>query len=501
MGRVFCLGFWLAVLPWGGGYTLAQIPVQTPVNPNLLIPEAIQGTLTAPQANAGKNKSNGAPDKQVLQPDVSIPSGPLGFAPPAPYYIGSRIAQVSLNFLDEDHLLFTFRVPGLISRVHASSAQTPGDEPSVDKEHNERHIRAVVLALPNGKVTAEALWRLHDNAPYLYPLKNQKFLLRDRNTVKIGDAGLHLDLFLRFPGTVRNLEMGPDQSLLVANTSEPPAPKKADVETRAKSSLYQPSSQGSQPETSQTVAPESSNASSSDSSPSSSSSSSSQANDDQVEAADQDLLRILRMDDRAVMLFSRVEGIRHVPIDAEGFYEALRGSGTSWQISFQDFHGSSTPLEPIESTCSPALDVMAPGIVLASSCPVGGGRQIAAITRDKRLLWSFVVPPTRVWALLMHSENGQRIARETLDVTHAVGPNYPLDVEDIRAQTVQVYELGTGKIDLTVPASPILDGGGNFALSPSGNKLAVLNAGAIQIYNLPPIAAATAAKPQLQTTH
>ena len=37
-----------------------------------------------------------------------------------------------------------------------------------------------------------------------------------------------------------------------------------------------------------------------------------------------------------------------------------------------------------------------------------------------------------------------------------------------------------------MPVSPILDAGGNFALSPSGNRFAVLNAGSIQIFDLPP---------------
>ncbi len=35
------------------------------------------------------------------------------------------------------------------------------------------------------------------------------------------------------------------------------------------------------------------------------------------------------------------------------------------------------------------------------------------------------------------------------------------------------------------PASPILDGGGNVAISPSGKRVAVLNAGAIQVFELP----------------
>ena len=422
------------------------------------LPETLQGGLGAPVPHKGKNKARENADRSLPEPELSIPAGPLGFAPPAPFYLGSRLSQVSLNFLDESHLLFTFRVPGLISREHKASSQPPGEPPTIDEKHNERHVRAVVLDLPSGKVSAEALWRLHDAAPYLLMLKNQKFLLRDRNTVRIGDAGLHLDLFLRFPGSVSFLETSPDERLLVASTTEQPAPAKA------AESEHKNSDNGS-----------------ADSSPDRGS----DPNHEETSAEEQTLLRILRMDNRSVLLFSRVEGVKHLPIDGDGFYEALRGSGSNWMISFQDFHGASIPLANVESACSPALDVMASGVVLVSSCSPYGGRKLSAVTQDKRNLWEVTTPPTKVWPMLSHSAGGLRLARETLDVSHAVGPNFPLDMSDIRGETVQVYDLANGKLELTVPASPILDGGGNFALSPSGNRLAVLSGGAIQIFNLP----------------
>jgi len=38
---------------------------------------------------------------------------------------------------------------------------------------------------------------------------------------------------------------------------------------------------------------------------------------------------------------------------------------------------------------------------------------------------------------------------------------------------------------LESPLTPILDGGGNVAISPSGQRVAILNAGAIQVFQLP----------------
>jgi len=408
---------------------------------------AQQPSLITPPATS-KHKNRKAPDNPVVEPNLSIPVTPLGFAPPAPFYLGSRTAQVSIDFLDENTLLFTFRVPGLISREHASSSESADSYDS----GIQRHIRAVVLSLPEGNVTAEALWTVHDNVRYLWALKDHHFLLRDRNTVQLGDSTLRIEPFLRFPGPVTYLELDPEQRQLIANTSEA-----ASTDSKAEKETF-PSTSSARVRT----------------------------GEENVPSSSQSLLRILDMDSRTVILFSHVEGVVHLPLDGDAYYEALRGSGRSWMITRQDLHGASIPLTSIESSCSPTLDAIAPNVVLVTACLDSGGRRITAINKDNRLPWDITLPPTWIWPQLGSSSNPRRFARAVLDVTHAVGPTNPLDGDDIRGQLVQVYDLANGKLELTIPASPALDGGGNFAISPSGNRLAVLNAGAIQIYNLPP---------------
>jgi hypothetical protein len=50
---------------------------------------------------------------------------------------------------------------------------------------------------------------------------------------------------------------------------------------------------------------------------------------------------------------------------------------------------------------------------------------------------------------------------------------------------VRVFNAANGKVALEAPASPALDSGGNVAISPSGKRVAILNAGAIQVFDLP----------------
>ena len=152
----------------------------------LSVPQALQGQASgafpASQTHARKERplADRLPQKPSIPPALSIPVEPLGFSAPGAIYMGQRNCMVSLDFLDENHLLFTFRVPGLMHR-EASSEWT-----------EERQIRAVVLALPSGTVAAEALWTVHDRVRYLWMLKDGHFLLRDRDGLSQGDAALNL---------------------------------------------------------------------------------------------------------------------------------------------------------------------------------------------------------------------------------------------------------------------------------------------------------------------
>jgi hypothetical protein len=72
-----------------------------------------------------------------------------------------------------------------------------------------------------------------------------------------------------------------------------------------------------------------------------------------------------------------------------------------------------------------------------------------------------------------------------LAVDHPVNASSPIYSEEIKGQLVEVLDAANGKVALEAPASPALDAGGNVAISPSGRRVAVLNAGAIQVFELP----------------
>lgn len=160
----------------------------------------------------------GLPEKSTIPPMASIPVEPLGFTAPGALYLGERVSLVSLDFLDENHLLFSFRVPGLLHR-----------DQEQDKGSEVRQVRAVVLELSSGVAVTETVWTLHDRARYLWALGDGHFLLRNGAEVFEGDAELNLKPLLHFPGAVFSLEMDPGERYMVANSYEPESERDSGV--------------------------------------------------------------------------------------------------------------------------------------------------------------------------------------------------------------------------------------------------------------------------------
>jgi hypothetical protein len=380
------------------------------------------------------------PERPTIAPAFTIPVAPLGFTVPAPFSFGLQSSLASLDFLSDDHLLFTFRVPGLIRR-----------ESGDIKRSDEREIQAVVVDVKTGRVEAEALWTVHDHARYLWMLKDGHFLLRDRDGLEQGDNSLVLKPILQFPGPVAWLEMDPQQLYMVTNSREP-----ATV-------VAKPGQVDSPPTAAATIAV-----------------------DGQSAAAPADtVVRILERSTGKVMLVSRVRFTVHLPINAEGYLEALRSNGPMWVLNLNYFTGGSRIVGRIDSICSPVFDFVSQSEFLVKACASGGNR-LVAFTIDGRRLWEDDMASSEIWPITVTSPDGSRLARETLEVSHPVNPSSALDLEDVKGQWVRIINVADGNVALEATASPPLDAGGNVAISPNGRRVAILIGGAIQVFDLPP---------------
>jgi hypothetical protein len=419
------------------------------------------GAVTAPSNRPKESKerplSDRFPDKPSLPPVFSVPIEPLGFTAPASGYLGLRWCFASLGFLDENRLLFTFRVPGLMHRDAEDSASG-----------EERQIRAVVVTLPEGKVEAEALWTVHDRVRYLWMLKDGHFLLRDRDRLQQGDAKLELKPALQFPGPLLWLELDPTQQFMVTNSREPAVEKTGNVADSQKTT--QPSlNPGDLGKTDPGHDNPGHN------------------NPGKTDSGKTDLVvRILHRESGKVLLVSRVPRTVHLPINSDGYLESMRGRGQQWVLNLNYFGGGSRVVGRVDSACSPAFEFVSDRELLVTACAPGGGSNLVAMDTTGLHLWEVQTSGAAIWPLLVTAPDGSRLARETMALNRSVDDYMRvLDADAVKGQLVRVFNAADGKLALEAPASPVLDSGGNVAISPTGRRVAILNGGAIQVFDLP----------------
>lgn len=380
------------------------------------------------------------PEKPSVPPFATIALDPLNFAAPNPVYLGHRFTMASLDFLDEDHLLFTFRVPGLIRR-------TPGGEGD-DDAHT---IRAVVLSIPSGAIDARATWVLHGRDRYIWPSKGGRFLLRDGRELSAGDRRLRIKSFLSFPGPLLDIDMDPEEQYLVTNSREP-APAEAKNSTPDDGSV-----------------------------------------DDQNSGAPDIVLRIFRRASGDVLNVTRLHTAKRISLDSQGILETVQGYSNQWSIDLDQLTGGKRHVARVVSQCMPRMEFVSDGELLATTCKPEGGFGLIGITTSGQLLWQDSTSGYSVWPNLRRSETGLRFLRETLAVTRAIGSYWGLDRTDVKAQRVRVFNAADGTVAFEATADPVLDAGGNAAISPSGRRVALLSNGHIQVFNLPPPPALPAA--------
>jgi hypothetical protein len=382
------------------------------------------------------------PDGPSVSPTFTIPAGPLGFSVPGENYLLRQQSLVSLDFLDEDRILFTFRVPRLMPR--------DGGDTSDDKK---QQIRAVVLSLPSGKVESKSEWTVPDRSRYLWMLSDRHFLLRVPNGLDEGDAELQVKPYLRPPGRLLWIEMDPGKQVMITNSLEPAnASQKASGLPAAITDAQNPDGQS-------------------------------------VLVA-----RTVKLGTGEVMHESRLPWTNQTsdwPMNSEGYLEVSHDRADQWLLKLNLFSGGSRALTRIESSCPPTYNFVSESEFLLMTCDPDSGWTLMAMSTRGDSLWKSRTAMNAMVPLLVRTSNGLRVARETMLLRRSVD-KYKRKVRtpDFQGQIVKVFNAADGKMVLESPLTPIFDGGGNVAISPSGQRVAILNAGAIEVFQLaaaPPV--------------
>jgi hypothetical protein len=313
----------------------------------------------------------------------------------------------------------------------------------------DQSIQAVVLELPTGKVVAQDQWLLHDRGRYLWRLADNKILLRMGSDLYESDSRLQLKPLYRSPTDVEEVELSPDGRLLVVESElERHTPEEHERLAR------QAALTGGGPP----------------------------AEDVQI--------RMLRLDQPKLMLSAHANAAGDLPATVDGFFSQEKVGETDWNVRFHPYEKAEPTggdiVAHVDSACDPSEKVLSAQSILILSCPHGhDDRFVSAYSLSSHKLWDGRWQSNFTWPAFRMAQSGTSVAISWIAVNHPVSAAAPINDEDVQNQVLSVLDSQTGSLRLAVLLKPIVSAGGNFALSADGNRLAVLNHGEIEVYDLP----------------
>ena len=389
---------------------------------------------------------------------LRIPLDSLGFEPQSPQFLAAGGSMLTVNYVDNRHLLFTFSVHRLMERI-------PSDPP----DDEDRTVEAVLVELPSGHVLARTDWRFHDHGQYLWNLGHGRFMLRAHDTLTTFAPMANLDSgqpfrqrdFLTTDRRIGVVLVSPESDLMIVESAErtPPVPPQP-------APLFGPTPKP-------TPAPIG------------------RPGDPAPVALS---FYRLAIPGSGELVEARLAGVAYathfgdVAAMGAGHLAVVDEGRQHWAFDFRPYNGKTKELAPFASTCDPMPRLVSSSEFVAFGChtsnipTVLGGFNMRGDEMWEQNLYGEYVGTYMTFA----PESGRFALGRVMGVSSDTDLQ-PTESSGLTGQSVVVYQMESGKQLLHVDCSPIVRSGQNFALSPDGMSLAVIREAAINIYGLPPL--------------
>jgi hypothetical protein len=373
----------------------------------------------------------------------------LGFPGISSTFLENGASMLTVNFMDDSHILLTYSLRNLVPRSKGAQEIT-----------DDRDVAAEVVELPSGKVQARTEWHLHDHSRYLWSLGGGSFLLRIGERLYTFSPLARLatkDVFQRtvFPSrpvSPAAVFVSPDGGLVT-------------VETVIKTAV----SAG------QTTV---------------------LLGDDAAEPAARtgtktfiDFFRMKHVDGPDGYLEAVAAGSiqsatpLQIPVDEDGLLWASQADSGSWNMTFDAFGGKTIQLGKLESSCMPRMQMLARSEFVALTCRGADDRiKMASFGLDGKETWEESVGDIGAVAFA-YAPQAARFA-----ISHTVAAGVPVQAGQPGTparQEVRVYQNASGDLLLRADCSPVIKSMENFDLSPDGSLAVVVRGGALVVYRLP----------------
>lgn len=393
------------------------------------------------------------------------------------------VAPTTVHFVDDRHVLVTYSVRRLMKRI-------PDDPP----EDNDHTIAAVLIDLDTGKAVARHEWRLHDYQRFMWPLGHGRFLVRQRNNFTTLAPLAHLasgkpfeeSPFLKFDRRIVAVLLSPEADFLTVETGpalQPaPKPKKKSPMADFNAAIAPPSNATPGPEP--------------DSEPEEPTLHRSGEAKIQIiffrisYSSDGESTASPRIAGRAVSEQPVV-----VPLNANGYISTVpepkskaHGSTSGWETDYNTFTGKVYELPLYNSSCQPSGTMVSRSELVVFGCRAKDSqRYFAAFNLLGEEMWEKGLYDPAPMPVLGFSPGSGRLAVNRLIVSTAAPDENLVQLahDHATSQTIDVYQINSGRQLLHLLVTPIEVASQNFSISPDGMGLAVVNNGAIEVYELP----------------
>ena len=369
--------------------------------------------------------------------------------------------MLTVDFVDDKHLLVTFEVRRLMKR-----------EPNAPPGEQDRTVEACLVEIASGKVVSRTEWRLHDRAQYLWNLGNGRFLLRVRDELSVFApmAGGAEDAFRADPLLVTNrrlvaVVLSPDKDLLTVESVKQPDTASGQIAVNLGA----------------------------------------EATPVQI-----NFYRI-RADQSGRLLAATAGAIRSrvavaLPITAAGYLDILEGGKNTWYFNFDEHSGKVTELLAFDTSCFPRPVFVGHSEFVVFGCKGADERKIlAGFNLHGEEMWQQGFYEPYIAPTFSFAPAAGRFALGRTIVAEPLPDDAALSSGAVTGQDVRVYQMHTGKQLFRIDCTPTERAGENFALAPDGLRLAVIReaegrrkaesnsmmntagSAGIEIYALPPL--------------
>ena len=389
---------------------------------------AVWAILVALSAGTAMARDAGAP--------LRIPLEPMGYQAMATELMLAGDSALTVDFVDNDHLLITFAVRRLMKREADS---LPNDD--------DRTIRACLVELPSGKVVAWTEWRVHDRLQYLWSLGHGRFLLRVRDRLTEiapmapadrNDAFQEIPL-LRIERHIVAILVSSNSDLLTVYTVKRPARAGDTVAVSLGEAAADPDPV--------------------------------QINFYRLANANESVDGLQISTAGAI----RTREAASLPMTTGGFLAVLNGGRGDWLFNFDEHAGKVNELLAFNTSCFPRATFVDHSEFVVFGCRGSDDRQeFAGFNLKGDEMWQQNFTDIHVNPTFSFAPAAGRFALGRTIVGGLIDLDSPLPASLVTGQEVRVFQSYDGKQLFKIDLTPVERAGQNYALSADGMRLAVV---------------------------